>query len=104
MVLTISGLFFVVAGATDTKVSRSTRVPTANSTNKYQKYKSVELGNQLGLGGHIFGLYKFLLQFFGITYFFAAHQFSSNLFNAEFGGKHHFRVSYHFHGGPVKLI
>lgn len=36
--------------------------------------------------------------------FFAAHKFSSNLFNVEFGGKHHFHVSYHFHGGPVKLI
>ena len=38
-------LFFLAAGTTDTKVRRSTGVTTANSTNKYQKYKSVELGN-----------------------------------------------------------
>ena len=30
-------------------ICRSTGVTTANSTNKYQKYKSVELGDQLGL-------------------------------------------------------
>ena len=41
-------LFFLAAGTTDTKVRRSTGVTTANSTNKYQKYKSVELGDQLG--------------------------------------------------------
>ena len=40
-------LFFLAAGTTDTKVRRSTGVTTANSTNKYQKYKSVELGDQL---------------------------------------------------------
>ena len=40
-------LFFLAAGTTNTKVRRSTGVTTANSTNKYQKYKSVELGDQL---------------------------------------------------------
>ena len=40
-------LFFLAAGVTETKVRRSTGVTTANSTNKYQKYKSVELGDQL---------------------------------------------------------
>ena len=37
----------MAAGTTDTKFRRSTGVTTANSTNKYQKYKSVELGDQL---------------------------------------------------------
>ena len=41
-----SCLFFA-AGTTDTKFRHSTGVTTANSTNKYQKYKSVELGDQL---------------------------------------------------------
>ena len=40
-------MLFVVAGATDTKVRRSAGGTTANSTNKYQKNKSVELGDQL---------------------------------------------------------
>ena len=40
---------FLAAGTTDTKFLGSTGVATANSTNKYQKYKSVELGDQLGL-------------------------------------------------------
>ena len=40
-------LLFLAAGTTDTKFRRSTGVTTANSTNKYQKYKSVELGDQL---------------------------------------------------------
>ena len=40
-------LFFLASGTTDTKVRRSTGVTTVNSTNKYQKYKSVELGDQL---------------------------------------------------------
>ena len=39
---------FLAAGTTDTKFLGSTGVATANSTNKYQKYKSVELGDQLG--------------------------------------------------------
>ena len=39
---------FLAAGTTDTKFRHSTGVTTANSTNKYQKYKSVELGDQLG--------------------------------------------------------
>ena len=43
-------LFFLAAGVTETKVRRSTGVTTANSTNKYQKYKSVELGDQLYYG------------------------------------------------------
>ena len=38
---------FLAAGTTDTKFLGSTGVATANSTNKYQKYKSVELGDQL---------------------------------------------------------
>ena len=38
---------FLAAGTTDTKFRHSTGVATANSTNKYQKYKSVELGDQL---------------------------------------------------------
>ena len=38
----------MAAGTTDTKFRRSTGLTTANSTNKYQKYKSVELGDQLG--------------------------------------------------------
>ena len=38
---------FLAAGVTETKVRRSTGVTTVNSTNKYQKYKSVELGDQL---------------------------------------------------------
>ena len=42
-----SSQLFLAARATDTKVRRSTGVATANSTNKYQKYKSVELGDQL---------------------------------------------------------
>ena len=33
--------------ATETKVRHSTGVATTNSTNRYQKYKSVELGDQL---------------------------------------------------------
>ena len=41
-------LLFLAAGTTDTKFLGSTGVTTANSTNKYQKYKSVELGDQLG--------------------------------------------------------
>ncbi len=40
-------LLFLATGTTDTKFRRSTGVTTANSTNKYQKYKSVELGDQL---------------------------------------------------------
>ena len=40
-------LLFLAAGTTDTKFLGSTGVTTANSTNKYQKYKSVELGDQL---------------------------------------------------------
>ena len=40
-------LLFLAAGTTDTKFRRSTGLTTANSTNKYQKYKSVELGDQL---------------------------------------------------------
>ena len=40
-------LLFLAAGTTDTKFLGSTGVATANSTNKYQKYKSVELGDQL---------------------------------------------------------
>ena len=40
-------LLFLAARTTDTKFRRSTGVTTANSTNKYQKYKSVELGDQL---------------------------------------------------------
>ena len=40
-------LFFLAAGTTDTKFRRTTGVTTANSTNKDQKYKSVELGDQL---------------------------------------------------------
>jgi len=32
-------LRFLAAGTTDTKFRRSTGVATANSTNKYQKYK-----------------------------------------------------------------
>ena len=38
---------FLAAGTTDTKFLGSTGVATANSTNKYQKYKLVELGDQL---------------------------------------------------------
>ena len=38
---------FLAAGTTDTKFLGSTGVATANSTNKYQKYKSVELDDQL---------------------------------------------------------
>ena len=38
---------FLAAGTTDTKFRHSTGVATANSTNKDQKYKSVELGDQL---------------------------------------------------------
>ena len=41
-------LLFLAAGTTHSKFRRSTGVTTANSTNKYQKYKSVELGDQLG--------------------------------------------------------
>ena len=41
-------LLLLATGTTDRKVRRSTGVTTANSTNKYQKYKSVELGDQLG--------------------------------------------------------
>ena len=44
---------FLAAGTTDTKFLGSTGVATANSTNKYQKYKSVELGDQLVTGGQI---------------------------------------------------
>ena len=40
-------LLLLATGTTDRKVRRSTGVTTANSTNKYQKYKSVELGDQL---------------------------------------------------------
>ena len=40
-------MLFVPAGATDTKVLHSTGVATTNPTNKYQKCKSVELGDQL---------------------------------------------------------
>ena len=40
-------LLFLAAGTTHSKFRRSTGVTTANSTNKYQKYKSVELGDQL---------------------------------------------------------
>ena len=40
-------LLFLAAGTIDTKFRCSTGVTTANSTNKYQKYKSVELGDQL---------------------------------------------------------
>ena len=40
-------MLFLAAGTTDTKFRRSTGLTTANSTNKYQKYKSVELGDQL---------------------------------------------------------
>ena len=46
-------LLFLAAGTTGTKFRRSTGVATANWTNKYQKYKSVELGVQLVDGGHI---------------------------------------------------
>ena len=52
MVRTIYGilhklqLVFLAAGVTETIVNRSTGVTTANSTNKYQKYKSVELDDQ----------------------------------------------------------
>ena len=38
---------FLAAGTTDTKFLGSTGVATANSTKIYQKYKSVELGDQL---------------------------------------------------------
>ena len=38
---------FLAAGTTYTKVRHSTGVTTANSTNKYQNYQSVELGDQL---------------------------------------------------------
>ena len=44
-------LLFLAAGTTDTKFRRSTGVTTANSTNKYQNYKSVELGDQLAVCG-----------------------------------------------------
>ena len=40
-------LAFLAAGTTDTKFCRSTGVTTANSTNRYQKYKLVESGDQL---------------------------------------------------------
>ena len=40
-------LLFLAAGTTDTKFLVSTGVATVNSTNKYQKYKSVDLGDQL---------------------------------------------------------
>ena len=40
-------LLFFAAGTTDAKFRRSTGVTTANSTNKYHKYKSVEFGDQL---------------------------------------------------------
>ena len=43
---------FLAAGTTDTKFLGSTGVATANSTNKDQKYKSVELGDQLGNPEH----------------------------------------------------
>ena len=50
---------FLAAGTTDTKFLGSTGVATANSTNKYQKYKSVELGDQLSYAnmGSAFVLY-----------------------------------------------
>ena len=38
---------FLASGTTDTKFRHSTGVATANSTSKYQKYKSFELGDQL---------------------------------------------------------
>ena len=41
----------MAAGTTDTKFLGSTGVATANSTKIYQKYKSVELGDQLMTGG-----------------------------------------------------
>ena len=44
---------FLAAGTTDTKFLGSTGVATANSTNKYQKYKSVELGDQLEILVHL---------------------------------------------------
>ena len=43
---------------TDTKFRRSTGIPTANSTNKYQKYKSVELADQLYQGPKPYGRYR----------------------------------------------
>ena len=46
-------LLFLAARTTDTKFRRSTGVTTANSTNKYQKYKSVELGDQLRLEARV---------------------------------------------------
>ena len=41
-------MLFVTAGVTNTKVRHSTGVATTNSTNRYKKYESVELGYQLG--------------------------------------------------------
>ena len=43
---------------TDTKFRRSTGIPTANSTNKYQKYKSAELADQLYQGPKPYGRYR----------------------------------------------
>ena len=45
---------FLAAGTTDTKFRHSTGVATANSTNKDQKYKSVELGDQLQCGSMLY--------------------------------------------------
>ena len=54
-------LLLLATGTTDRKVRRSTGVTTANSTNKYQKYKSVELGDQLHLHGQVKCIYIFAL-------------------------------------------